>query len=53
MAKNRRDKKARRQNQPGKRVQKNAKYTAGEIAMAVLGGAILIMVIGIIVTSIL
>jgi hypothetical protein len=33
--------------------QKGAKYSAGEIAMAVLGGAILIMVAGIIITALL
>jgi hypothetical protein len=39
--------------QTSKRAQKNTKYSAGEIAMAVLGGAILIMVAGIIITSLL
>ena len=33
--------------------QKNAKYSAGEIAMAILGAAILIMVGGIVLTSLL
>ena len=32
---------------------KDTKYSAGEIAMAVLGAAILIMVAGIIITSLL
>ena len=32
---------------------KNAKYSAGEIAMAILGAAILIMVAGIIIESLL
>jgi hypothetical protein len=32
---------------------KNAKYSAAEIAMAVLGAAILIMVAGIIITALL
>jgi len=32
---------------------KNTKYSAGEIAMAILGAAILIMVAGIILTSLL
>jgi cell division protein FtsL len=32
---------------------KNTKYSPGEIAMAVLGAAILIMVAGIIITSLL
>ena len=32
---------------------KNTKYSAGEIALAVLGAAILIMVAGIIITSLL
>ncbi len=53
MSKKPRKKKPSRQTQPGKRVQKDAKYTAGEIAMAVLGGALLIMVAGIIITSLL
>jgi len=33
--------------------QKPARYTAGEIAMAILGAAILVMVAGIIITSLL
>ena len=33
--------------------QKSAKYSAGEIAMAILGAAILVMVAGIIITSLL
>jgi len=32
---------------------KDTKYSPGEIAMAVLGGAILIMVAGIVITSLL
>jgi hypothetical protein len=32
---------------------KNTKYSAGEIAMAVLGAALLIMVAGIVITSLL
>jgi len=32
---------------------KNTKYSAGEIAMAILGAALLIMVAGIIITSLL
>jgi len=38
------------QTRPGK---KDTKYSPGEIAMAVLGAAILIMVAGIIITSLL
>lgn len=53
MSKKPRKKKPGRQPQTGKRVQKDAKYSAGEIAMAILGGAILIMVAGIIITSLL
>ena len=53
MSKKPRKKKPGRQTQPGKRSQKDAKYTPGEIAMAVLGGALLIMVAGIIITSLL
>jgi hypothetical protein len=33
--------------------QKNAKYSAGEIAMAILGAALLIMVAGIIISSLM
>jgi hypothetical protein len=44
--------KGRGQSQTGPAM-KNTKYSAGEIAMAVLGAAILIMVAGIIVTSLL
>ena len=32
---------------------KNTKYSAGEIALAILGAALLIMVVGIIITSLL
>ena len=35
------------------RVKKGAKYSPGEIAMAVLGAAILVMVAGIIITALL
>lgn len=53
MSKKPRKKKPKRQSQPGKKAPKVAKYTAGEIAMAILGGALLIMVAGIIITSLL
>jgi hypothetical protein len=54
MAKKVRRKKA-RQNPPtsGSRKPSKARYTPGEIAMAVLGGLLLIMAAGIIITSIL
>jgi len=48
----RKKKKGRGQPQTGP-VKKDTKYSAGEIAMAVLGAAILIMVAGIIITSLL
>jgi len=53
MSKKPRKKKSRRQPQTGKRGQKDAKYSAGEIAMAILGGALLIMVAGMIISSLL
>jgi len=54
MGKKFRRKKA-RQNPPasGSRRPSRARYTPGEIAMAVLGGLLLIMVAGMIITSIL
>jgi hypothetical protein len=45
-------KQGRGQSQTGP-AKKNAKYSPGEIAMAVLGAAILIMIAGIIITSLL
>ena len=45
-------KKARPQPQTGP-VNNDAKYSPGEIAMAVLGAALLIMVAGIVITSLL
>ena len=45
-------KKADRRPQPGAS-KKGAKYSPGEIAMAVLGAAILVMVAGIIITALL
>lgn len=53
MSKKPRKKKRSRPNQQKSPPQKNAKYSAGEIAMAILGGALLIMVAGIIITSLL
>jgi hypothetical protein len=55
MGKKRRTKKVTHRPQPGGRLLKklNSKYSAGEIAMAVLGGAILVMVAGIIITALL
>ncbi len=53
MTKKPRKKKPARQTQPRKSAQKGDKYSAGEIAMAILGGALLIMVAGIIITSLL
>jgi len=52
MSKKPRKKKTHR-TQPSGPPKKNTKYSAGEIAMAVLGAAILIMVAGIILTSLL
>ena len=49
----RKKKKKIRQSQARGGPQKNEKYSAGEIAMAVLGGALLLMVAGIILTSLL
>ena len=48
----RKKKKAGRQPQTGP-AKKDTKYSPGEIAMAVLGAALLIMVAGIIITSLL
>ena len=53
MSKKPRKKKPARQTQPRKSSQKNEKYSAGEIAMAILGGLLLIMVAGIIITKLL
>jgi hypothetical protein len=54
VGKKQRPKKARSRPQPGTRGGRpNARYSAGEIAMAVLGAALLIMVAGIIITSLL
>jgi len=55
VGKKQRLKKTRSRPQAGKRAEgkPGAKYTAGEIAMAVLGAALLIMVAGIIITSLL
>ena len=53
MSKKPRKKKPARTARPGKSARKNEKYSAGEIAMAILGGALLIMVAGIIITSLL
>jgi hypothetical protein len=55
MGKKRRTKKTAHRPPPDSRPDKKqgAKYSAGEIAMAVLGAALLIMVAGIIITSLL
>ena len=55
VGKKQRQKKTRSRPQAGKRTagKPAAKYSAGEIAMAVLGAALLIMVAGIIITSLL
>ena len=53
MSKKPRKKKRPGQTQSSRSGPSNQKYTAGEIAMAVLGGALLIMVAGIIITSLL
>ena len=53
MSKKPRKKKKTHRTQPSGPAKKNTKYSAGEIAMAVLGAAILIMVGAIIVTSLL
>ena len=50
MSKKPRKKKPARQTQPRKSSQKNEKYSAGEIAMAILGGALLILAAVIILT---
>lgn len=54
MSKKPRKKKKKASSQPQTRpAKKNTKYSPGEIAMAVLGAAILIMVAGIVITSLL
>ncbi len=53
MSKKPRKKKRTHRTQQSGPPKKNTKYSAGEIAMAVLGAAILIMVAGIILTSLL
>ena len=53
MSKKPRKKKKAQSPQVGGSPKKNEKYSAGEIAMAVLGAALLIMVAGIILTSLL
>jgi hypothetical protein len=53
MSKKPRKKKRTHRTQPSGPPKKNTKYSAGEIAMAILGAAILIMVGAIIVTSLL
>jgi hypothetical protein len=49
----RKKKKKKNPQQPGSAPAKNTKYSPGEIAMAVLGAAILIMVAGMVITSLL
>ncbi len=49
----RKKKKNPQSNQAGGSAKKNEKYSAGEIAMAVLGAALLIMAAGIVITSLL
>ena len=53
MSKKPRKKKKKNRQPPTGPPKKDAKYSPGEIAMAVLGAALLIMVAGIIVTSLL
>jgi hypothetical protein len=53
MSKKPRKKKKSTSQRRGGAPKKNTKYTPGEIAMAVLGAALLIMVAGIIITSLL
>jgi hypothetical protein len=55
MPKKKRTKKITHRPQPGSKWSKklNTKYSAGEIAMAILGAAILVMVAGIIITSLI
>ena len=53
MSKKPRKKKKAQNTQPSGPAKKNEKYSAGEIAMAILGAAILIMFVGIIITSLL
>ena len=52
MSKKPRKKKVQR-TQPSGPLKKDTKYSAGEIAMAILGAALLIMVAGIVITSLL
>ena len=53
MSKKPRKKKKTHRTQPTGPAKKDTKYSAGEIAMAILGAAILIMFAGIILTSLL
>jgi cell division protein FtsL len=54
MSKKRRKKKKKASSQPqAAPAKKNTKYSPGEIALAVLGAALLIMVAGIIITTLL
>jgi len=53
MSKKPRKKKRTHRTQPSGPPKKDTKYSAGEIAMAILGAAILIMFTGIILTSLL
>ena len=53
MSKKPRKKKKVQRTQPSGPLKKDTKYSAGEIAMAILGAALLIMVAGIIITSLL
>jgi fucose permease len=53
MSKKPRKKKKTHRTQPSGPPKKETKYSAGEIAMAILGAAILIMIAGIILTSLL
>lgn len=55
MGKKQRTRKTAHRTQPATKPSKkqSAKYSAGEIAMAVLGAALLIMVAGIVITSLL
>ena len=53
MSKKPRKKKKVQRTQPSGPPKNDTKYSAGEIAMAILGAALLIMVAGIIITSLL
>jgi len=53
MSKKPRKKKTSHRKQPSRPPKKNTKYSTGEIALAILGAAILVMVAGIIITSLL